>query len=76
MEQPVETLAKLTVGEENVTVQYACGYVAKKLYQIFLKQHGEKYATFVECLNRIKPNNEDSMHPVTSFYGVYIPVGY
>ena len=45
-------------------MRYACGYVAKKLYQFFLKQNGEKYTTFVECLNR---NNEDSMHPVTSF---------
>ena len=31
------------------------------------KQHGEKYATYVKCLNRMKPNSEDSMHPVTSF---------
>ena len=48
-------------------MRYACEYVAKKLYQMFLKQNGEKYAkyaTFVECLNR---NNVDSMHPVTYF---------
>ena len=66
MEQPAETPTELTVGKENV-LRYACGYVAKKLYQNVLKQHGEKYATFVECLNRMKPNNEDSIHPVTFF---------
>ena len=66
VEQPAETPTKLTVGEENV-LRYACGYVSKKLYQNFLTHHGEKYATFVGCLNKMKPNNKDSLHPVTYF---------
>ena len=66
VEQPAVTPTELTVDEDNV-LRYACGYVAKELYQKFLKQHGEKYTTFAECLTRMKPHIEDSMHPVTSF---------
>ena len=41
-EQPIttETPVILTADEENV-IRYACGYVARKLYQKFLKQHGD-----------------------------------
>ena len=77
MEQPAEIPTELTVGEENV-LRYACGYVAKKLYQNFFEAAwGEVYATFVECLNRMKPNNEDSMHASSDiFYGLLTEVDY
>jgi len=48
-------------------IRYACGYVARKLHQKFLKQHGDKYVDFVECLTRMKPNDEDLVDPATSF---------
>jgi len=68
-EQPADnTPTELTVDEDNV-LRYACGYVARKLHQKYLKQHGEKYAMFVECLTRMRANFiEDSVpHQVTSF---------
>ena len=66
VEQPAGTLTELTVGKENV-LRYVCLWICgKETVPKILKQHGEN-ATFVECLNRMKPNNEDSMHPVTSF---------
>jgi len=62
----IEAPITLSVDEENV-LRYACGYVARKLRQKFLKQHGDKYADFVECLTRMKPDGEDPVDPATSF---------
>ena len=68
-EQPADnTPTELTVDEDNV-LRYACGYEARKLHQNYLKQHGEEYVMFVECLTRMRANYiEDSVpHQVTSF---------
>jgi len=39
----------LSKDEQNI-IQYACGYVGVKLHNRFVKQHGEKAASFVECI--------------------------
>ena len=39
--------------EQNI-LRYACGYVAMKLHRRYLKQHGIKAATFVECLDHME----------------------
>lgn len=40
----------LTKDEANI-IRYACGYVAMKLHKRFLKEHGDKAARFVVCLD-------------------------
>jgi len=39
----------LSKDEQNI-IHYACGYVGVKLHNRFVKQHGEKAASFVECI--------------------------
>jgi len=64
--EPSEPLVELTADEENV-IRYACGYVVRKLHQKFLKQHGEKCVSFVECLTQMRANSHEDSVPVTSF---------
>lgn len=43
----------LSEDEQNI-IRYACGYVGMKLYNKFIKQPGEKAATFVECIDHMR----------------------
>ena len=55
------TPTSMTIVEENI-IRYACGFVGMKLHDRFIKQHGNKAAEFVECI--------DHMHvvgPASSF---------
>ena len=40
----------LSKDEQNI-IRYACGYVGMKLHNQFVKQPGEKAASFVECID-------------------------
>ena len=40
----------LTVEEENI-IRYACGYVGMKLHNRYIKQHGDRAAEFVDCID-------------------------
>lgn len=42
----------LSIEEENI-MRYACGYVGMKLHNRFVKQHGQKPAAFVECIDHM-----------------------
>ena len=44
--------AEITEDVQRI-IRYACGYVGMKLHNKFLKQHGEKAARFVECINQM-----------------------
>jgi len=52
--QPRESTSTLDIrlskDEQNI-IRYACGYVGVKLHNRFVKQHGEKAASFVECID-------------------------
>ena len=55
------TPTSMTIDEEKI-IRYVCGFVGMKLHDRFIKQHGNKAAEFVECI--------DHMHvvgPASSF---------
>ena len=64
--EPTHTIINFSKDEENI-IRYACGYVARKLMQKFMKQKGEKAAVFVECLSKMRSGHEDS-GSLTSFF--------
>ena len=51
--------AEITEDEQRI-IRYACGYVGMKLHNKFLKQHGEKAARFVECINQMYEDGPSS----------------
>ena len=56
----------ITKDEENI-LRYACGYIAMKLRERFLKVKGRKATQFVECLNKMQHMELDTDTPTTSF---------
>ena len=56
----------ITKDEENI-LRYACGYIAIKLKERFLKVKGRKATQFVECLNKMRHMELDTDTPTTSF---------
>jgi len=56
--QPRESTSTLDIclSKDEQNIRYACGYVGVKLHNRFVKQHGKKAASFVECI--------DCMHAV------------
>ena len=56
----------ITKDEENV-LRYACGYIAMKLKERFLKVKDGKAAQFVECLNKMRYMELGKDGPATSF---------
>ena len=49
-----ETVSTYLTGDEHNIMRYACGYIGMKLYNRFIKQHGEKAASFVKCIDRMR----------------------
>ena len=46
--------------DEQMIMRYACGYVGLKLHDKFIKQHGEKAAMFVECIDQMYADGPSS----------------
>ena len=56
----------ITKDKENV-LRYACGYIAMKLRERFLKVEGRKAAQFVKCLNKMRYMELETDGLATSF---------
>ena len=55
-----ETVSTYLSEDEQNIIRYACGYVGMKLYNRFVKQPGEKAATFVECIDHMRADGPTS----------------
>ena len=61
----------LNEDEENI-IRYACGYIGMKLHRKYMKIEGEKAARFVECLDRMKVDDQTPELP--PFLKLYYPI--
>ena len=62
---PPQERSILSKDEDNI-IRYACGYIVRTMLQKYLKQHGEKAASFVECISRMQADHTDDK-PLSSF---------
>ena len=67
---PVETRTSRTPlmakDEENI-IRYACGYVCMHLRRRFISSKSEKAVDFIECLDKMREQHNDTMQSTTSF---------
>ena len=57
--QECVTVVTLNEDEENI-IRYACGYIGMKLQSKYLKMQGEKAAEFVECLDKLQADDQQT----------------
>ena len=57
--QECVTVVTLNEDEENI-IRYACGYIGIKIRSKYLKMQGEKVAEFVECLDKLQADDQQT----------------